>query len=60
MAKVEEKAKFCQSKFYKDWNPDTLAKYNRLIKNKMMKKTKENERKGKREGNMKRESKIEN
>ncbi|XP_023342787.1 glutamate-rich protein 3 [Eurytemora carolleeae] len=28
MAKVEEKTKFCQSKFYKDWNPDTLAKYN--------------------------------
>ena len=31
MAKVEEKTKFCQSKFYKDWNPDTLAKYNRYV-----------------------------
>ena len=33
MAKVEEKTKFCQSKFYKDWNPDTLAKYNRYVLN---------------------------
>ena len=47
MAKVEEKAKFCQSKFYKDWNPDTLAKYNRLIKNKMMKKRKKMKERGK-------------
>jgi hypothetical protein len=26
---VKAKNKFCQSKFYKDWNPDQLSDYNR-------------------------------
>jgi hypothetical protein len=27
--KAKSSSKFCQSKFYKDWNPDQLSDYNR-------------------------------
>jgi hypothetical protein len=29
VAEPNIKNKFCQSKFYKDWNPDQLSDYNR-------------------------------
>ena len=42
MSKVESqrlKQSFCQSRFYKSWNPDYIADYNRLLKKLSLKQT---------------------